>query len=108
MTTTRRSRAPRDHIVAGQWPHAELDGDHAASIAQELSSRLVEAIAARGGNINLISKTAQLNWQTITNLMEGRGWATIATVADLEHALGVELWPRDLQKTHIEASSGRA
>lgn len=106
MTSTRRSRAPRDHVVAGHWPHAELDGDHAASIAQELSSRLVEAIADRGGNINTISKIARVNWQTIMNLMEGRGWATIATVADLEQALGVDLWPRELRITHMGSPQG--
>lgn len=108
MTSTRRSRAPRDHVVAGHWPHAELDGDHAASIAQELSSRLAEAIADRGGNINAISKAARVNWQTIMNVLQGRGWATLATVADLEQALDVDLWPREQRKTNMGESSGHA
>ena len=95
--TTRRTRAPRDHVIAGQWPHATLDGDHAALIAQAIARRLGELLDERGWSIAELHRRAGINRQTITNVLDGRGWATIAVIADAERALGSALWPARMQ-----------
>jgi hypothetical protein len=59
--SSRRARPPRDHVVAGHWPHAELDGDHAKVIAQELSARLETLLAEQGISLSTISRTAGIN-----------------------------------------------
>ncbi|RKT51874.1 helix-turn-helix domain-containing protein [Saccharothrix australiensis] len=84
---TRRTRAPRDHVVSGHWPHARLDGDHAAAVAQAVSARLARVLAEHGLSLNTVSKTAAVNRQTISNVLDGRVWPTIAVLADLERAL---------------------
>ncbi|MFD9891552.1 helix-turn-helix domain-containing protein [Amycolatopsis sp. NPDC059027] len=112
MGTTRRSHAPRSHVVSGDWPHADLDGDHAATIAQGISARLARLLAEQGRSLNAVSKAAAVNRQTIVNIVEGRVWPTIAVLADLERALGISfaldpaLWPGG---NSMDASlSGRA
>ncbi|MFD0200064.1 MULTISPECIES: helix-turn-helix domain-containing protein [Saccharothrix] len=91
--STRRTRAPRDHITAGQWPTATLDGDHAALTAQTIARRLAEALGRREWSIAELHRRAGVNRQTIANVLDGRGWATIAVIADLERALDRRLWP---------------
>jgi lambda repressor-like predicted transcriptional regulator len=90
--TTRRTRAPRDHITTGDWPSAALDGDHAAVTAQHIARRLAEALAEQGWSIAELHRRAGVNRQTIVNVLDGRVWATIAVIADLEQALGMPLW----------------
>lgn len=89
MGGTRRSLAPCGHVVAGQWPHADLDGDQAAAIAQAIAARLGQLLADQGRSLNATSKAAAVNRQTIVNILDGRVWPTIAVLADLERALGV-------------------
>jgi lambda repressor-like predicted transcriptional regulator len=91
--TTRRNRAPRDHIAAGQWPNATLDGDHAAATAQHIARRLAAVVAERSWSVAELHRRAGINRQTIANILDGRGWATIAVIADLERALDQSLWP---------------
>ncbi|MFF0144483.1 helix-turn-helix protein [Amycolatopsis sulphurea] len=91
--TGRRTRAPRDHITAGRWPAATLDGDHAAAVAQAVARRLAAAMQEHGWSIAELHRRAGVNRQTITNVLDGRVWTTIAVIADLERALDWELWP---------------
>ncbi|MFC5111213.1 hypothetical protein [Kibdelosporangium philippinense] len=99
-------------MVSGHWPHAELDGDHAAAIAQGISARLTGLLAENGSSLNAISKTAAVNRQTIVNIIDGLAWPTIAVLADLERALGTSfaldptLWSG--QDTMDTGLSGRA
>lgn len=111
MTTTRRSRAPRDHVIAGIWPVASLDGDPAAEVAQFIAARLREELGRTGYSLNGLRRRAGVNRQTITNILEGRVWVTIAVIADLESALGATLWPmrsftRAGQTGHAASSPG--
>jgi hypothetical protein len=41
--------------------------------------------------VRYCGNTTGVNRQTITNVLDGRGWATIAVLADLERALGARL-----------------
>lgn len=91
--STRRSLAPRAHVVSGHWPRAELDDDHAAATAQAIARRLAGLLAERECSLNAVSKRAGINRQTVANVLEGRAWATVAVIADLERALDAPLWP---------------
>ena len=91
---TRRSDPPCDHVRAGQWPHATLDGSHAAATAQAIARALADALAERGWSIAELHRRAGVNRQTIVNVLDGRVWATVSVIADLERAVGAVLWPR--------------
>ncbi|WP_170220849.1 helix-turn-helix domain-containing protein [Amycolatopsis cihanbeyliensis] len=85
--------------MSGQWPHADLDGDHAAAVMQRIAARLAHLLAEQDVSLNALSKAAVVNRQTIANIVEGRVWPTVAVLAELERALGTSfaldpaLWP---------------
>ena len=41
------SGPPRSHVVSGEWPEAELDGDSGAAYAQTIARALRDALADR-------------------------------------------------------------
>jgi hypothetical protein len=102
---TRRTRAPRDHVVSGDWPNAVLDGDLAAMVAQNVSARLERLLAEEPRSQSLISRSATINRQTIVNVVEGRAWPTIAVLADLERALGTTSCGTRTVRTRAASSS---
>jgi len=84
-------RSPRAHVVSGEWPLAKLDGDPAAEVAQRLSARL----AAAAGELSLrgVEAATGVDHDSVARILRGDTWPDIATVAKLEHGLGVDLWP---------------
>jgi len=84
-------RSPKAHVVSGDWPSAQLDGDPAAEAAQEFAARL----AAAGAELSLraVEAATGVDHDTVARILRGDTWPDIATVANLEHGLGVDLWP---------------
>jgi len=93
--------SPRAHVVSGEWPHAQLDGDHAAEAAQQFAARLVTAAAQR--SLRTIEAVTGVDHATVSRILSGDVWPDIATVAHLEHGLETDLWPgRLLPETEAE------
>jgi ribosome-binding protein aMBF1 (putative translation factor) len=89
----KRSLKPFKYVVEGVWPHAVLDDHHGARVAQEVAARLRRAIDARGWSIAEVSRRTGVSRMTITQVLDGVVWCDLLTIANLEKALGVDLWP---------------
>ncbi|WP_282701164.1 helix-turn-helix transcriptional regulator [Streptomyces sp. CC219B] len=89
----KRSRKPVEYVLAGTWPGAVLDDHHGAQVAQEVAARLKRALDARGWTMVEASRQTGVDRITITRVLAGEVWCDLLTIATLEKALGVDLWP---------------
>jgi lambda repressor-like predicted transcriptional regulator len=100
-----RARSPRELAAdPDAWPDANLAGQHdgedrrdgaliAAAAVQDIARHLAAAIADQGWSLRRLSLAAGVNRQAIADLLAGRSWPDVATVARLDHATGQHLWP---------------
>ena len=90
-----RRRPPRAHVVGGEWPAAQLDGDAAAVAAQQFVANL--AAATVGMSLRAVEAVTGVDHDTVARVLRGDTWPDMATVANLEHGLGKKLWPEPSQ-----------
>ncbi|MFJ7910061.1 helix-turn-helix domain-containing protein [Kitasatospora sp. NPDC096204] len=74
------------------WPRLAC-GDVGAEVVREISRRLAEALAAKGTSLRQAASGSGVNRQAIADLLAGRSWPDVATVARLENFLAVPLYP---------------
>ncbi|HJT93434.1 MAG TPA: helix-turn-helix transcriptional regulator [Mycobacterium sp.] len=91
-----RRPVPRAHVVSGDWPHAKLDGEPATEVGQALAARLAEAVA--GLSLREVQARTGVDHNTVDNVLQGRAWPDLITIARLENGLDVDLWPGRLRK----------
>ncbi|MFI6940379.1 multiprotein-bridging factor 1 family protein [Streptomyces sp. NPDC050418] len=89
-----RARKPYLYVVRGQWPYAVMEPDIAAQVAQAVGRSLLEAMTRQELSANTLAKKSRVNRQVIAHVLAGKAWPDLMTVARLENALGVMLWPR--------------
>ena len=82
--------SPRE-LAGASWPDAALEAGTPVWYAQEIASRLREAIGSR--SLREVAREAGLDHTTISAVLAGDRWADLVTLAKLEAALGVRLWP---------------
>ncbi|MFE0063481.1 helix-turn-helix domain-containing protein, partial [Streptomyces sp. NPDC059003] len=75
------------------WPHAVLVEPGAAAV-QHVARALAAAITERGLSLRKVAADSGVNRQAIADLLSGRSWPDVATVARLAAGLGVVPWPR--------------
>lgn len=92
-------RRPLDYLVDGTWPDARLDSSIAAEYAQVFAKRLREA--AGDQSLREIGRRSDLDPMTIRALLRGESWPDMVSVAKLEGAYRVLLWPRDAERRRI-------
>lgn len=89
-----RSRAPRECARDPEaWPHAVVVDDVAAAVVQTIARRLADALTERGLSRRGAADLLGVNRQTIADVIEGRCWPDVATIARLETGLNTPLWP---------------
>lgn len=89
MTESSPRRAPVDLSPTG-WPHqvsldpiAEVDRLFILRVRAAMGHETARSLAERAG----------LSHGTLNNLLAGKAWPTLSTIARLERALAVDLWP---------------
>lgn len=88
-----RHQPPRSYAEQGQWPNARLRPHHGAAVTQEIARRLGEVMVQRKLSANRLAGLSGVNRQTISNVLTGRAWPDLITIANLEKALNTALWP---------------
>uniref|UniRef100_UPI003F4985E4 helix-turn-helix domain-containing protein n=1 Tax=Nonomuraea sp. CA-252377 TaxID=3240003 RepID=UPI003F4985E4 len=89
-----RSAAPRDLAENPQaWPHADLARHPAAAVVQQIAASLAGILAERRLSLRGLAAASGVNRQSIADLLAGRSWPDVATIALLETALAIRLWP---------------
>lgn len=86
------SGPPNSHVVAGEWPEAELDGDPGAAYAQAIARALRDALADRSRRA-VAREAGVIADVTIGAALRGDNYIDIRTLAALESSLGVRLLP---------------
>jgi transcriptional regulator with XRE-family HTH domain len=81
-----------------------LDGPISAHYAQAIAARLREVIDEQHLTLRAAARLSGIDRQTITRMLNGEHLADIGTIAALEAALDVDLWPR--RDGHV-AAAGR-
>ena len=86
-------RSPRDWLQEGEWPEGTFNPEAPTAVAYavEISRRLEERL--RGVSKVDLAREAGLERTTIYDVLSGRTWPDAITLAKLEEALGVRLWP---------------
>jgi DNA-binding phage protein len=88
-----RRRPPRELAADPEtWPHAQLTDPGAAAV-QDIARTLARILGDHGMSLRRIADASGVNRQAIADLIEGRSWPDIVTVARLGDALAVPLWP---------------
>lgn len=78
------------------WPEADL-ADTGAAAVQHIARNLTAAMSGQHLSLRGLAETAGVNRQAIADLLAGRSWPDVATVARIGAALGAPLWPRTVR-----------
>ncbi len=83
---------PRAYVPEGSWPDSELPADapREARLALAIARRLQAAIGDR--SLRTVAGISGVSASTLSNLVTGRTWGDVVTLARLEAALNVSLW----------------
>lgn len=90
---------PRDYVVAQQaWPHGGLANDTPTGVRalQVIAQRLRDHMDQEALSARTVSTRSGVGTQVITRLLNGQSVPDVGTVARLEVALSIRLWPDDL------------
>ncbi|MFD7663547.1 multiprotein-bridging factor 1 family protein [Streptomyces sp. NPDC059788] len=66
---------------------------HGARVARGLAVLLTVSLEVSGWSVAELSRRSGVSRLTITNVLGGRVWPDLLTIANLELALDLELWP---------------
>ena len=92
-------RPPIDYLAKGQkWPAGRLikSAPEAARFVQKVVQQLNKMCGGKGQpTVYALAKKADVNPQTITNLMNGKTWGDVTILYKLEAALERELWTHE-------------
>jgi transcriptional regulator with XRE-family HTH domain len=70
-----------------------LRDHHGARVAQALAARLQAVIEERDLSQAEFARISGVSRHTIAKALAGESWPDLLTIANLERALGVDLWP---------------
>ena len=77
-----------------EWPHGSLadDAPPEARLAQAVARRLRGHLAERNLSVRAAARLAGASHQALFNAVHGNTWSDLATLARIEHGLGIDLW----------------
>ncbi|WP_086860742.1 helix-turn-helix domain-containing protein [Streptomyces milbemycinicus] len=89
-----RRKPPRELATDPEsWPDGHLTEPGAAAV-RDIARSLAGAMAERGLSLRGVAEASGVNRQAVADLINGRSWPDVATVARLANGLGVSLWPQ--------------
>lgn len=93
---SRSYRPPAEFVTAdGSWPQGPIDPQAPAyaRVCAALVSRLQEHMTAHGLSLRAVANPAGIDPTSLSRLVTGKVVPDLATIAHLEEALGIDLWP---------------
>ncbi|MGO1849696.1 helix-turn-helix domain-containing protein [Microbacterium sp.] len=86
-----RIKRPSPFDLTDSWPSVP-SSDHAAEQARLFALNVQTAL--HGQSQRAVARAAGLNEGTLRHVLSGSAWPDLRTIAELERALGCELYPR--------------
>ena len=85
---------PRCYLDGESWTQNSLvpEPPLEAVLVQEMSRRFSKAMASRGWTIREAAKKLEISETTVFNLLHGKTWPEVPTIARIERNLGLPLW----------------
>ncbi|MEU6720429.1 helix-turn-helix transcriptional regulator [Nonomuraea sp. NPDC046802] len=107
--SVRFDQAPNSYIAEGEWPEARLSPDApvGAHVEQEIARRLRAVMAERGLKPRGLADLSGIGYRTIGRVLLGDVYPDVATLARLEAALMVDLYPTGWYRDFPEGLSRR-
>ncbi len=95
MPRSHGDQVPAAYVASGQWPHAHLrtDAPVSAHYGQQIARRLAEAMSQAGLSARKLATLSGLDNRTIGRVLLGDVLPDVGTLARLETALKLDLWP---------------
>lgn len=95
MPRSSNDQVPRHYAVDGAWPHAVLavDAPVSAHYGQALARNLERALVSTGHTLRTLADATGVTHSTISRVLNGKVMPDLGTIARLETAFGVQLWP---------------
>lgn len=81
---------PPNHYVT-PWPDGPTTGPAEVQVAVTIAHKLADATAGR--SLRDVGRQAGVDHTTIAGIIAGERWPNMVTLARLEQALDVALWP---------------
>lgn len=93
MVRRRQQSRPAEWLASGSWPQGPLvsDAPPEARVARAIALTLQAALEGRSPRS--LASEADLAHTTLYDLLAGKTYGDVITVARLEAALGRSLWP---------------
>lgn len=95
----RPRKPPVDYLTArGVWPDGpyRVDAPPYVTVVAHIAATLLAALAEQGLSQRALARNTGLTVSTVNDLANGLLIPDAATLATLEHHLGVTLWPTSL------------
>lgn len=92
-----RHSRPQPWELSANWPDVAVS-DSAGEVARLLAVNLRKAMGGRSARA--VAAETGVDHTLIGKVLNGKTWADLATVARLEDALGVDLWPRRTDRSN--------
>jgi len=88
--------SPREYVVRGEWPDGQLQcgAPYEAQKAAAIANRLQGVIGDR--SLRAVAALSGISIGTLHNLLTGKTWGDVVTIARLENALSTDLWSGSL------------
>ena len=84
---------PRAWLRDGEWPTGRFAADAPDAVAYAVHIAITLGVRLDGVNKSQAATAAGLKRSTLYDLLGGHTWADLVTLAKLEQALDVSLWP---------------
>ena len=88
---------PKDDLASGEWPDGPLKQGAAPEtvLIHHVCRTLKRIRDDRGLSTRQFAKEAKIPYATMQDLLTGKSWGTLRTIAAAEENLGVGLWPAE-------------
>ena len=95
MPRSNNDELPAAYVVSGSWPRAQLRADApvSAHYGQAFARNLAQAMTDSEIGLRSLGEQAGVSHATISRLLRGMVLPDLGTLARLEAALRVGLWP---------------
>lgn len=91
MSARPNLRAPASYVSRGDWKHGAVSGPRLVLYAQAFAVAVDVAIGGR--SLREVAREADLSHTTLLAVLHGQRWPDMITIAKLEEALDLPLWP---------------
>lgn len=99
MTT----RAKPVALAPSPWPDVPSD-DPVGEVARKFAINVRDAIGNR--SLRSVAEASGLTHVTLLNILGGKVWPDLSTIARLENGLGVQLWPKRDEGASVTRPTG--